>query len=204
MTQSTIEHTGKRQILVEAAAQVFSKQGFANTRVSDISQHAGVGKGTVYEYFSSKEELFFAVFQWLNVEIRSRVDASVDDGTPARDVLSAIFLTSAEIISEHREIFSMNLEFWAASRGSAFEDQFSSACRSLYREYRTLTADVIRRGQLNGEFRPDIDADQLATVIVSALDGLGVQCWFDESVDAIQASEAFDGALCEGLCMEER
>ena len=121
MTQSTIEHTGKRQILVEAAAQVFSKQGFANTRVSDISQHAGVGKGTVYEYFSSKEELFFAVFQWLNVEIRSRVDASVDDGTPARDVLSAIFLTSAEIISEHREIFSMNLEFWAASRGSAFE-----------------------------------------------------------------------------------
>ena len=191
MTQSTVGHTGKRQILVEAAAQVFSRQGFANTRVSDISQHAGVGKGTVYEYFSSKEELFFAVFEWLNEEIRSRIDASVDDESTAREVLSTIFLTSAEIITEHREIFSMNLEFW-------------SACRSLYREYRTLTADVIRRGQLNREFRPDIDADQLATVIVSALDGLGVQCWFDESVDAVQASEAFAGALCEGLCMEER
>ncbi len=204
MTQTKVEQPGKRKILVEAAARVFAKQGFTNTRISDISQHAGVGKGTVYEYFSSKEELFFAVFQWLNNEIRSRVDASVDDGTPAREVLSAIFLTSAEIISEHREIFSMNLEFWAASRGSAFEDQFSSACRSLYREYRALTADVIRRGQLNGEFRPDIDADQLATVIVSALDGLGVQCWFDESVEAVKVSEAFAGALCNGLCVEVR
>ena len=201
-TSTTLEHTGKRQILVNAAAEVFAKQGFAKTRVSDISQYAGVGKGTVYEYFSSKEELFFAVFEWIKDEIRSRVDAVVDDHTSARDVLNAIFRTTADIITEHREVFSMNLEFWAASRGSAFEDRFSAACRSMYHEYRTLTAEVIRRGQQNGEFRPDLDADRISVVIVSALDGLGVQCWFDETVDAVRAAGAFAEALCGGLCVE--
>ena len=202
MNQTGVETVGKRQILVEAAAEVFAKQGFAKTRVADISECAGVGKGTVYEYFSSKEELFFAVFEWIKDEIRSRVDAVVDDATPAREVLTAIFRTSADIITEHREIFSMNLEFWAASRGSAFEDRFSAACRSMYHEYRTLTAEVIRRGQRDGEFRSDLEADRIAVLVVSALDGLGVQCWFDESVDAGQAAEAFAQALCGGLCVE--
>ena len=204
MSQATLEHTGKRQILVNAAAEVFARQGFAKTRVSDISQHAGVGKGTVYEYFSSKEELFFAVFEWIKNEIRSRVEAVVNDHTPARDVLTTVFRTTAEIITEHREIFSMNLEFWAASRGSAFEDRFSAACQSMYHEYRELTAEIVRRGQREREFRSDLDADRISVVIVSALDGLGVQCWFDETVDAVGAAGAFAEALCGGLCVEER
>ena len=201
MSQTEVETRGKRLLLIEAAAQVFSEQGFAKTRVEDISRCAGVGKGTVYEYFSSKEELFFAVFEWINDEIRSRVDAVVDDQTSAREVLAAIFRSSAEIIAEHREIFSMNLEFWAASRGSAVENRFSAACRSMYQEYRDLTSEVIRRGQRDGEFRPELDADRIAVLIVSALDGLGVQCWFDETVDASQASATFAGALCDGLCV---
>ncbi len=195
--------SGKRTILVQAAAEVFARQGFAATRVSDISQCAGVGKGTVYEYFSSKEELFFAVFEWFNQEIRSRVDSVIDESSSARDVLTALLRSSAEIVSEHREIFSMNLDFWAASRGSAFEDRFSTACRTMYREYRGLTAKVIRRGQREGDFRPDLDADLLATLVVSALDGLGVQSWFDATVDPVPATDAFADALCHGLCRED-
>jgi len=170
--------------------------------VSDIAECAGVGKGTVYEYFDSKEDLFFAVFEWFNQEIRSRVGASVDESTPAREILLAVFRTSAEVLTEHREVFSMNLDFWAASRGTAFEDRFSTACLSMYLDYRRLTAEIIRHGQKNGEFRTGLDADQVAIVIVSALDGLGVQCWFDESVDALGATETFADALCGGLCVE--
>jgi AcrR family transcriptional regulator len=200
MTDTGPETEGKRRILVESAAEVFAKQGFAATRVSDISSHAGVGKGTVYEYFSSKEELFFAVFELINDEIRSRVDMTVTGSASAKEVLTAIFRSSAEIITEHREIFSMNLDFWAASRGSAFEDRFTTACRAMYQEYRELAAGVIRRGQDEGDFRTDFDADQVATMVVAALDGLGVQSWFDRAIDPLPASEAFSDALCSGLC----
>jgi AcrR family transcriptional regulator len=201
--QQPIEPPGKRPILVQAALEVFSKQGFAATRVSDIAEYAGVGKGTVYEYFSSKEELFFEVFEWFNQEIRSRVDAELESTSSARDVLLAILRSSAELITEHREIFSMNLDFWAASRGSTFEDRFSTACRQLYREYRGVVADVIRRGQQEGEFRPEIDPELLAALVVSALDGLGVQCWFDAAVDPIPATESFADALLNGMSPED-
>jgi AcrR family transcriptional regulator len=202
MIQSEPETLCKRRILVESAAEVFSKKGFAATRVSDISEHAGVGKGTVYEYFSSKEELFFAVFELIKDEIRSRVDTEVTESASAKDVLNAILRSSAEIVTEHREIFSMNLDFWAASRGSAFEDRFSTACQAMYQEYRSLAAAVIRRGQQEGDFRTDFDPDQVATMVVAALDGLGVQSWFDRSVEPLPATEAFADALCRGLCRE--
>ena len=194
----------KRQLLVEAAAEVFSTHGFTATRVSDIAAAAGVGKGTVYEYYSSKEELFFAVFEWIDGQIRHKVDAAIAEPAKASDHLRAILTASAAIISEHRELFSMNLDFWAASRGSAFESRFSDACRILYARYRLLVADVIRRGQADGELRDDIDAAGVAALIVSALDGLAVQCWFDDAMDPVAAVDSFATALLGGLCREPR
>ena len=47
--------------LVAAATEAFSAHGYAQVTVSDVSAAAGLGKGTVYRHFSSKEELFFAV-----------------------------------------------------------------------------------------------------------------------------------------------
>jgi hypothetical protein len=126
----------------------------------------------------------------------------IDESTDAKHVLLTILRSSAEIVSEHREIYSMNLDFWAASRGSAFEDRFSTACRDMYRVYRSLTAEVIRRGQREGIFRTEIDADMLATMVVSALDGLGVQSWVDDRVDPVPATESFATALFNGLCRE--
>jgi AcrR family transcriptional regulator len=47
----------KRQI-IKAAVQVFSREGYHNARMEEIAQVAGIGKGTIYEYFNSKVELF--------------------------------------------------------------------------------------------------------------------------------------------------
>ncbi len=52
------EKRDKKSMLLDAAAVVFSKDGYYKAKVEDIARHAGVGKGTVYEYFSSKKELF--------------------------------------------------------------------------------------------------------------------------------------------------
>ena len=65
---------------VEAACAVFAEKGYASTRVAEIAERAGVGKGTVYEYFSSKEELLFAVFEITNAEISLRMDDALAAG----------------------------------------------------------------------------------------------------------------------------
>ena len=80
----------KRPRLVTAATAVFAAKGYASTRVADIAEHAGVGKGTVYEYFSSKEELLFAVFESINEKISTRVSVTLSKDGSAREKLLAL------------------------------------------------------------------------------------------------------------------
>src|SRR4051812_5669009 len=60
-----LETISKREAIVLAAADCFAASGFAATRISEVAERAGVGKGTVYEYFGSKEELLLATCQAL-------------------------------------------------------------------------------------------------------------------------------------------
>ncbi len=48
----------KRQLILQAAADVFATKGYYGAKIEDIAQQAEIGKGTVYEYFKSKKELF--------------------------------------------------------------------------------------------------------------------------------------------------
>jgi TetR/AcrR family fatty acid metabolism transcriptional regulator len=50
----------KRERIIQAAVQSFLDRDYAQVKVEEIAEIAGVGKGTIYEYFSSKEELFMA------------------------------------------------------------------------------------------------------------------------------------------------
>ena len=54
----------KKERIIRAAAEIFAQKGFAQTAMADIAAGAGLGKGTLYEYFEGKEELFLAVFKW--------------------------------------------------------------------------------------------------------------------------------------------
>ncbi|MRR08967.1 TetR/AcrR family transcriptional regulator [bacterium] len=56
----TLQEHKRRQIL-DAAAMVFAAKGFHKALMDDVAARAGIGKGTIYRYFSDKEELFFSV-----------------------------------------------------------------------------------------------------------------------------------------------
>jgi AcrR family transcriptional regulator len=187
---------------VEAATAVFAQKGYASTRVADIAERAEVGKGTVYEYFSSKEELLFAVFESINQDISSRLNLALSEEGSAPDTLLALLRLGAEVISAQVDLTPVMLDFWAASRGKDFEEQYREAVVSNYELFRKLVADFIRRGQDSGEFRSEVDAEALAATVVATVDGLGVQLSFDRSIDPHRITEAFGQILCEWLTSE--
>ena len=72
--------------IAAAALALFTEKGFAATRMQDVAARAGVAKGTLYLYFPTKEELFFAVVNHrlvLNFAART-------DGITAADVIADI------------------------------------------------------------------------------------------------------------------
>ena len=60
----------KRLRIIEAAVIVFSRKGFHRAKVEEIAEVAGVGKGTVYEYFKSKKELFLEMVLYIHQNMR--------------------------------------------------------------------------------------------------------------------------------------
>ena len=195
-----VDREQKRQQLIEAAAKVFASHGFTDTRMSSIADEAGVGKGTLYEYFDSKEALFFAVVEWINGRTWERVQEVLEATASPRQQLEGLFAVSSQLVAEHLEVHGVTLDFWAASRGSAHEERFIDATRESYRRYRKLVADLVRRGQEAGEFRPEVDAQAVATMVVGAFDGLCNQQLFDSSVDSGRAATGFVSVLVAGLC----
>ena len=200
---STVTSRGdKRPRLVTAATAVFAEKGYASTRVADIAERAGVGKGTVYEYFSSKEELLFAVFESINADISSRMNDALAAGGSSEEQLHNLLRLGAEVISEQVDLQPVILDFWAASRGKDFEETYRRAVVASYSLFRNLVSDFIREEQNRGGFKTSVDAESLAAVVVATVDGLGIQLFFDRSINPNRITEAFASLLYESLTTE--
>jgi AcrR family transcriptional regulator len=75
---------------VAAATAAFARHGYAEVTVSDVSAAAGLGKGTVYRHFASKEELFFAVAETVVTDVVAAFDEQGGGGRLPRDKAAAV------------------------------------------------------------------------------------------------------------------
>ena len=135
----------------------------------------------------------------MNEEIFDRIRAVIDRGGSTRERLQNLLDLGAEVTQEQVEMQAVVLDFWSASRGSKIEDRYNRSCLETFRSYRRVIADVIRNGQAAGELAPGVDPDAVATMLVAAMDGLGVQIFFDREIDARQVVDHFGQVLLAGL-----
>ncbi|MEN6351319.1 MAG: TetR/AcrR family transcriptional regulator [Syntrophomonas sp.] len=187
--KDTAGKSGKRQIILEAAVKVFSSKGYHNTRMEEIAVAAGIGKGTIYEYFSSKLELFKAMlesslqyyFEALGQEtfklmsLQERIRILIE--THCRFSLEKKDLTKI-IFCDHNMLDDDLLE-WA----------MNMRCEKQRR-----TMEFIEEGIIKEEFREDIDKSLMGLVLSSTLAGLGavisLNDWnVDPALVAVQLSD---------------
>ncbi len=107
----------RTQDVLQAAVAIFSSQGFAAADVQEIADRAGVGKGTVYRRFGSKEGLFLATVehakQWMLREVNQAADAACDPLQQMRLGVYA-FIT---FFDEHAEVVELLIQERAHFRG---------------------------------------------------------------------------------------
>lgn len=78
-----------RGLLVDAARELFTDQGYAATSIEDIIRKAGVARGALYHHFPGKEALFRAVYDVVKSEVVSRVVATAQAGPTPWDGVTA-------------------------------------------------------------------------------------------------------------------
>ena len=188
------------QQLLDAAMAVFARRGYAAATVDAVAERAGVAKGTVYQYFKSKEELLFAVFdRWVAqyfAALSARVPAT---GVSAEEQLRRLAQAAVELAGDVEDLYPLTFEFWAASASLGLRERFLAQFRSVYDLFRDYVAGILRRGIEAGEFSPDVDAEAVAAMFVGALDGFFLQVWFDPQLDAAKTCAGFVEVLIRGL-----
>jgi len=165
-----VDRVAKRAEIVRHAADVFARHGFHATKMQDIATKADIGKGTIYEYFHTKEELFLAIYDsWMTEyeqTIRNRVAAAQDP----MSMVDAIRESAVEFYESRAEQAPLLLEFWAHALRTdhpAFLDRVRRL-RSYLRELGTmLTRDLTASGWFN-----EIDAAAFAELETGISDGI--------------------------------
>ena len=200
MTPDTLPKPDKRERILAAAKSVFARKGFAGAAIADIAARADIGKGTVYEYYRSKEELFFAVFEWFIKQSTAavKVDISVL-GRSAGERLAALSDSVTGQWAQLKDEFTLIMEFWAASASSQSRDRFRQAFRNLYGQYRSIVVDLLQEGMARGEFRADLAPASIAAALVGAWDAMFLQAWFEHDFDLQRVSQDFIRVLIRGL-----
>jgi AcrR family transcriptional regulator len=190
----------KRALIIKAAAKVFARRGFASTLMAEIAIEAEIGKGTLYEYFDSKEDLFFTVFEWFvqATEAEAKVSISALGGSASErlDALSDSLMSSW---AQMEDMYSLVMEFWSASASSQMRERFKQAFKNGYSDFRQIVSTLIRDGIERGEFQPHVDIESVAAALVGTWDALLLQAWFDDDFNPLTAARGFMTVVINGL-----
>jgi AcrR family transcriptional regulator len=90
-----------RQCLLTKGKELFIQYGFSKTSIDDIVQACGIGKGSFYKFFSSKEELFYVIVNGQE-EIRNRLIVEhLQENLPPREMISSFFHLAFRLADEN-------------------------------------------------------------------------------------------------------
>lgn len=93
----------KCDLILQAASEVFVKKGFEKSTVQEIAIQAGVGKGTIYEYFSSKEELFSQVIKNAVSYVYDDLHSAFHEVKSLEECIETFIRTSLYLIEQHSD-----------------------------------------------------------------------------------------------------
>jgi TetR/AcrR family fatty acid metabolism transcriptional regulator len=202
MCAKVVDKKEKKDLIIAAALREFSKKGFAKTTVNDIAAAAGIGKGTIYEYFSNKEEIIHETFTHFMGGFEANFQEVLVSDLNAVGKLKKMLESFAALPgSPARETMDLMFDFWAEGiKVSDSKGILMNHMTQFYQAYMEIFADVIIEGMGDGSFRKDINPHSAASMIVGCLDGLLVQWLLDkENYEFEKVLNTVSDILLKGL-----
>jgi AcrR family transcriptional regulator len=196
LTDRSIAQEEKRRVILDAAVRVFARDGFHTSRVGDIAEEAGVAHGLLYHYFSSKDEVLQTVFRenWADLLVRFEAVEASDE--PADEKLRGIVKILLRTWRNDPALVTVMVR--EVGRSHHLATQVEDIGKGF-----AVVRHVIEQGQLEGVFRPEIDAELASWVVYGGMEEI-LTGWVmgrlpdgDEEVARAERT-IFDG-VCGGL-----
>lgn len=179
-TISTSLEKGKltRERIVVAAAELFRKNGFYNTSVSQIIKAAGLTKGGFYFHFRSKEELGDAVIEYMK---GFWVDNVLEEIAKEKGALGKIERMFEIMIKTHEGNVFHGCALLAVLTAETMEveQHFSERLRKIYADWKDSIVEILQQGKQEGLFKEWVNPDSLALLIIGSMQGTTMMAHLD-------------------------
>ncbi|MEO3761841.1 ScbR family autoregulator-binding transcription factor [Streptomyces sp. B8F3] len=166
-----------RRALLEAAASLFSEQGYAGTSVNDLSAKSGKTSGAVYFHYTSKEVLALAVVQDRFATWPDLTEKYADPAVPPLDRLVALSFDVARALA-HDPITRAGARLWAE------RESISTPIPDPFALWTAAATRLLAEAHADGSLAPEVRPTSAARALVRAFFGL---CYLTEALDGPQA-----------------
>jgi AcrR family transcriptional regulator len=156
----------KKSIIYNCAKELFSKKGFKDTNISEITQKAGIAVGTFYNYYPSKEKLFMDIFIDENAKLKRHCIRSLDLSKSPLEIVKQMLALNAEGLNTNPILNEWN------------NKAVFSRIEQLYREENGIQAvdfifdsfhDLVKEWQAQGKMRRDIDSKMIMMMFAAII-----------------------------------
>jgi len=165
--RKTVRNSVKKTAIIKAAAKVFGRNGFYETPLSDIAREARVSESTIYEYFSTKEELLFSIpaetirdYLNKNLEILQYIQG-------AANKLRTLIYRHLSLYGDNEDYANVVMLILKGNRNFLKTEDYKVVQASA-----RVTTRVLEEGIRNGEFRSDLQPNLIRAMIWGTVEHL--------------------------------
>ena len=185
----------RREAIIQAAIEVFSKKDFKTASISEIAQKAGVANGTIYQYFRNKEDLFFAIPIEKTNEFRSQLELHLEGISGAFNKIRKFvwyFLYFFKANPDYGRILMLEMR---VSRSFVKTKTYGFLKQSV-----SPVVNILIEGQNEGVIRKDTDIYILRHLVLGTLEHM-VSRWLlkGEKYDLLEHHHEVSRILIDGL-----
>jgi uroporphyrinogen III methyltransferase/synthase len=155
----------KRERMLEVAAELFSKKNYHEVMMDDVARLTDVAKGTVYNYFSSKEELYFTIMssklENLNTSVKNKISSEIS----IIDSLHTYVIHLYMFMMKYQNFFLMYQKEYMNA-----QNEFCDELRTMSDELKSILSAVIYKGKRENQFR-EVDESFTVKLVLGSIFG---------------------------------
>ncbi|MEX2515587.1 MAG: TetR/AcrR family transcriptional regulator [Gammaproteobacteria bacterium] len=156
---------------IEAAMQIFCRQGYSATSVSDLLAATRLSRSSLYQTFTSKEDLFKSCLQRYSDRLARQLDSNLKQSASARKFIESTFLHAASLADEpdfQQGCLAMNTAIELGHTDSALSQEVHQGLH----KFSSVFTSAVKRAQAEGTIDKNKSANILGQYLVSSMCGL--------------------------------